>query len=38
MSAPEWFGALYMTAGLSHRVSELHDLDQREYVGRHSKP
>lgn len=38
MSASEWFGAIYMTAGLSHRVSELHELDRHEYVPRHSKP
>jgi hypothetical protein len=26
----EWFGALYMTAGLSVRVSELHQIDMAE--------
>jgi hypothetical protein len=34
----EDFAVAYAIAGLSHRISELHDLDQCEYVPRHSKP
>lgn len=30
MTASEWFGALYATAGLSIRTTELHDLDMAD--------
>jgi hypothetical protein len=30
VTASEWFGALYATAGLSVRVSELHELDRAD--------
>jgi hypothetical protein len=38
MTAVELWGAAYLTAGLSARLSHLHALDAREYVGRHHKP
>lgn len=38
MSDLERLATAYAIAGLSHRMSELHELDRCEYVGRHCKP
>lgn len=38
MTAAERFGAFLATLALSQRVSDLHVLDDAEYVGKHHKP
>lgn len=38
MSALQRWCAAYAIAGLSLRVSELHEIDRADYLGRHRKP